>query len=157
GGTAPAHLECKVVWRREFGTTRKEPVPAGFGVQVTGGNIEAWSEACPRVPSLRPPLPAREEGLTAHGATAKVIAAAAANASPDVEIKPRAQQSSVEAMLASVLNETIPEEEPAGSAPLSIDGDAVVEVAPPNRPESELQHDEIDDLPAVVQKQVAPP
>jgi DNA-binding response OmpR family regulator len=45
-------LEGEVVWRREFGATRKEPVPAGFGVRITGGDVSTWAAACPRALSI---------------------------------------------------------------------------------------------------------
>jgi DNA-binding response OmpR family regulator len=47
-------LKAEVIWRREFGTTRREPVPAGFGVKVTGGDVDVWGRACPRALSLPP-------------------------------------------------------------------------------------------------------
>jgi DNA-binding response OmpR family regulator len=47
-------LQAEVIWRREFGATRREPVPAGFGVKVIGGDVDVWSKACPRALSLPP-------------------------------------------------------------------------------------------------------
>lgn len=47
-------LKAEVIWRREFGTTRREPVPAGFGVKLIGGDLGVWISACPRALSMPP-------------------------------------------------------------------------------------------------------
>jgi DNA-binding response OmpR family regulator len=134
GGEVPVLLECKVAWRREFGTTRREPVPAGFGVQIIGGDIDVWAEACPRAPSLRHPMPPQEQSERAHppakpgAARRKAPLDAGAPAPGDAEIRPREPQHSVEEMLAAVLSETIPDEDAGGGVPLNMDGDGVVEL-----------------------------
>jgi DNA-binding response OmpR family regulator len=133
GSDAPVRLEGKVVWRREFGTTRKEPVPAGFGVQITGGDIAAWAEACPRAPSLRRPMP--EEARPPEPPRKAIPIPRKVPSDPpmgivapgEIDILPQDPQSSVEEMLASVLSETIPGDD-SGAAPLSIDGGSVVEL-----------------------------
>src|SRR5262249_57284261 len=48
-------LKCDVVWRREFGATRKEPVPAGFALKITGGDLGAWTRVDPPTSSAPPP------------------------------------------------------------------------------------------------------
>lgn len=169
GANEPVRLAGRVVWRREFGATKKEPVPAGFGVQITGGEVAAWAEACPRVASLRPPSLGSERvrsAATTAKADAGVLQALAlsegepkAEAPPpsrqdaklpppsrrdaepppsrqDVEPPPREAQSSVEQMLAQVLEQTLGNEVP-GSAPLAL-GDAPFEAPPaPDAPPKE--------------------
>ena len=167
-GDEKIRLECEVVWRREFGLTRKEPVPAGFALKIVGGQLGAWSRVCSLRASLMPraEAPARpsagprrdgpavaapvapaavsvppEELVTLppaapSAAPAAPSAAPAASASvpprvappADVDIRPREHETSVEEMLASVLSETVPDDEAAGAAPLSIDGGSVVEL-----------------------------
>ncbi|HVU01338.1 MAG TPA: hypothetical protein VHE30_06285 [Polyangiaceae bacterium] len=153
GGADFVRLEAKVVWRREFGMTRKEPVPAGFGLQVIGGDIDAWAEACPRVPSLRPPMadegrsgpPPKPSAAPTARSGEHAIAVPPLGITPpgEVDIQPRDPQPSVEEMLASVLSETVPTED--GAAPLSIDGGTVVEL--PEDAEAEAKPSE---LPTVV-------
>jgi len=159
-------LTCDVVWRREFGATRKEPVPAGFALRITGGDVVAWTRVCPRtsLPPHAAPAPQsdvvasraaigtrteigaeREAVAEVHGesataeedhggsnGTAREGGSVPSPAAPgDVEIRSREPESSVEAMLASVLSESVADDEQAGAAPLSIDGGAVVELAEP--------------------------
>ncbi|HEX4340097.1 MAG TPA: hypothetical protein VH062_29520 [Polyangiaceae bacterium] len=147
GSDEKLHLDCELVWRREFGATRKEPVPAGFALRIVGGDVVAWNRLTPRT-SMPPPddLPiVVAPGATRAAARAEVKSAAAVetpasaetaapakaaetqlSAPADVEIKSREPQSSVEKMLASVLSESSAEDDEPGSAPLSIDGGAVV-------------------------------
>jgi DNA-binding response OmpR family regulator len=155
-------LRCDVVWRREFGATRKEPVPAGFALQITGGDVVAWNRVCPRTST--PPEAAKPRGETTpleasrpeDRATAipgaptpadspkPPVVAPVATPSNDVEIRPRESQSSVEEMLASVLSETSPaDDELPGSAPLNIDGGAVVELHTPAKSETPSTDDQV--------------
>jgi DNA-binding response OmpR family regulator len=133
GSDTKVRLEGRIAWRREFGTTRKEPVPAGFGIQITGGDIDAWAEACPRAPSLRQPMPDEVRPPAPPRITMPVPRKVPSDprvgivAPGEVDIQPREPQSSVEEMLASVLSETIPGDDP-GATPLSIDGGNVVEL-----------------------------
>src|SRR5260221_6852096 len=146
GSDARVHLDCEVVWRREVGATRKEPVPAGFGVRIVGGDLDLWTRLCPSVPSL-PPVAVQSTAPDRAHAEAVPTAQDSGNGAivdlpmprvtrppafvtkpSDVEIRPREAQSSVEEMLASVLSETIADDEAVGAAPLSIDGDSVVEL-----------------------------
>jgi DNA-binding response OmpR family regulator len=128
GTTRRIRLEGRVVWRREFGATRREPVPAGFGIQLTGGETHEWAEACRTasfVPlshgSERPRAPSSRN----DAATVRRVLNPTPLMRPDVvsESKepPRAEQPSVEQMLAQVLQQTLGDEGP-GSLPLSIPG-----------------------------------
>lgn len=114
GGDKALTLEGTVAWRREFGNTRREGVPPGFAVRVTGGEVAEWTAACPSAVSVRPPMPPD------------------ADKKPDVRVaaapsETRPTQSSVEEMLLSVLGDGKPATVPPGSSPLSLSGDAVTE------------------------------
>ncbi len=181
GASEKITLSCDVVWRREFGATRKEPVPAGFALRITGGDVVAWTRVCPRSSSLPPARSSQTDVIAARNdvAARTGVAAAKAPAEPngaaprpggsspapavpgEVEIRPRAPQSSVEAMLASVLSESAAEDEQAGAAPLSIDGGTVVELADPGAVASGFEdqvtavHEAPKDLPALAAPYVA--
>jgi DNA-binding response OmpR family regulator len=152
GGDDRLKLKCDVVWRREFGATRKEPVPAGLALKITGGDLGAWTRICPPTSSAPPPAekvqPPKEKVERLARAESPAAPAALVAAPQDVDIRPREQQSSVEEMLASVLSEsTAPaEDEAAGAAPLSIDGGTVVELHSGARAAEAVA----DDLPTVV-------
>jgi DNA-binding response OmpR family regulator len=185
GASEKIKLTCDVVWRREFGATRKEPVPAGFALRITGGDVVAWTRVCPRTSSLPPArvsqtdvVAARPDAGTRPAASASVApteAVSGANGAParhassvpapaapaNVDIRTRAPQSSVEAMLASVLRESTADDEQAGAAPLSIDGGTVVELADPAAAASGFEdqvtavHEAPKDLPALASPYVA--
>jgi DNA-binding response OmpR family regulator len=183
GATEKLALACEVVWRREFGATRKEPVPAGFALRITGGDVVAWTRVCPRTSSLppanaaqadivasrtdvgpRPPVPTRAAAgasARANGPVSKQSSGPAPTAPADVDVRARGPQSSVEAMLASVLKESSTDDEQPGAAPLSIDGGTVVELADPSAVASGFEdqvtavHDAPKDLPALAPPYVA--
>ncbi|MBM4363927.1 MAG: hypothetical protein FJ104_14705, partial [Deltaproteobacteria bacterium] len=67
GTSTRVRLEARVVWRREFGATRREPVPAGFGLRLTGGDLASWAAAAPEAPSLRPLPPRASESEPPSG------------------------------------------------------------------------------------------
>ena len=174
GGSERVRLDARVVWRREFGATRKEPVPAGFGVQITGGDVAAWAEACPRVASLRPPSlgdriksvvppsradaattaiplppaalpiavePVAVEPIAVEPIAVEPIAEAPASSRNDIELPPREAQTSVEQMLAQVLEQTLGDGV-RGSSPLTL---ADTSFEPPEAP-AEAKPPEKDEI-----------
>lgn len=143
GGDKALTLQGTVAWRREFGHTRREGVPPGFAVRVTGGDIAEWTAACPAAVSVRPPMPAEPAKPPVAAAKVKVSEA----------VEGRATQSSVEEMLLSVLGDSKLDTVPPGSSPLALQGDSVTEL----KPEKPAMDPEIEAITRVLHDGRPPP